>query len=128
VLDFAGGVAHAKVPDILAESDLLVLPSRTAGNGDVEGIPITLLEAGAVGCPVVATRNGGLLEGVAPELRRLCVREGDPEALAAGLADRLRKRGEWPDLARLARRHVEENFSQEAESRQLVDLYRQVTA
>ncbi len=53
---FAGW--HEDVPDVLAASDLLVLPSLS------EGLPFVVPEAMASGLPVVATRVGGIPEAV----------------------------------------------------------------
>lgn len=124
---FAGGVDHGNVPGLLRDADMLMLPSRTAENGDTEGIPITLLEAGASGCETVATLHGGVPEGLPETLRSGLVPEDDPEALAWALADRLSNRADWPERSRQARRHVEAQFSLEAECRSLLEVYREAT-
>ena len=38
--------------------------SVTAADGDSEGTPVSILEAGAAGLPVVSTRHAGIPEGV----------------------------------------------------------------
>lgn len=55
---------HAEVADILASSDIYVHPSQS------EGVPRAILEAMAVGLPVVATRVG-FLGGVVDEDRNI---------------------------------------------------------
>ena len=68
------------VPDLLAQSDIFVLSSRR------EGHPFVLLEAMACGCPVVATRCGGVEETVVEGETGFTVPLGDVQALAAVLA------------------------------------------
>ena len=53
--------ARTDMPEVLAELDALLLTSRS------EGAPVALIEAGAAGLPVVATRVGGVPEVVAEE-------------------------------------------------------------
>jgi glycosyltransferase involved in cell wall biosynthesis len=100
VMHVVGPVDHAQLPDWYRAADLTVLPSHS------EGIPNVLLESLACGTPFVATSVGGVPE-IAREPSEL-VPPGDPEALAAAIAQRLssgRASGEaiaqisWADTA-----------------------------
>ena len=51
-------------------------------SGDSEGTPVGVVEAGASGLPVVATRHGGIKDVVVEEETRLLVDEGDVDAMA----------------------------------------------
>lgn len=70
---------------MLAESTVFVAPYRAAGDGDQDGIPNVVLEAFALGTPVVATGAGGLPEAVTEATGRVA-REGDASSLAATIA------------------------------------------
>jgi glycosyltransferase involved in cell wall biosynthesis len=65
---------------ILGVIDIAVLPSLW------EGTPIALLEAMAMGRPIVATSVGGMKAVLSHEKTALMVQPGDPEALAAAIA------------------------------------------
>ncbi len=73
-------VPHNQLPAYYAEANLFVLPSRQ------EAFGITLIEAGAAGLPVVATRVGGIPEFLTHGQTALLVEPDDPEALADAVA------------------------------------------
>ena len=57
-----GYVPQDQIPELLDKSDIFVLASVTAKNGDEEGIPNSLKEAMAEGLPVISTRSAGIPE------------------------------------------------------------------
>jgi len=61
-LRVGGAVAADEVPDLIAAHDVLVVPSIWAENA-----PLVVLEARALGRPVLASDLGGLIELVGPE-------------------------------------------------------------
>lgn len=80
---FTGGVPHSCLLGIMSPSscDVVVLPSILTEDGEKEGIPMSLIEAMAIGTPVIGTDCGGvteLLEGGCG----LIVGQRDPYALA----------------------------------------------
>jgi len=81
-----------QVRDVMRAATVVVSPSRTAADGDVESMVATNLEAQASGRGVVTTRHGGIPEFVGEGETALLVEEGDAAALAdalvAVLADR----------------------------------------
>ncbi len=103
---------------IYADLDVLVMCSVN------EGTPVSVIEALAAGCPVVATAVGGLpdlLDGGA--LGRL-VPSGDVDVLTAALADTLRNP---PDMT-AARGLMQERYSIDRLVRDLDALYRDLLA
>lgn len=78
---FLGIVTHAELPDLLAASDAVVLPSYW------EGLPVALIEALAAGKPIIATRVGGNPQLVVDGENGWLVAPGDVPGLAAALTD-----------------------------------------
>jgi glycosyltransferase involved in cell wall biosynthesis len=84
---------HSDVLDRMADADAFVLCSKEARNGDREGIPTVLMEAQAIGLPVVATRHSGIPEVIPETNHDLLAPEGDIDAIAdrllrlSGLSD-----------------------------------------
>lgn len=101
-----GSIAHAGVASVLARSHVMVAPSVTAGNGDVEGIPVALMEAMATGLPVVSTIHGGIPELIDDEVTGYLVAEGDVHALSAKLHYVARHPGEWRRVGAAARKFI----------------------
>jgi glycosyltransferase involved in cell wall biosynthesis len=71
------------VPDLLAACDLFVLPSRR------EAFPLAVLEAMALGKPVIATDCGGTREMIHDGREGFVVPPGNPEALAEKILELL---------------------------------------
>jgi colanic acid/amylovoran biosynthesis glycosyltransferase len=82
---FHGDQPEDAVRRLVAGSDILVQPSVVAPDGDMDGIPNTLIEAMALGVPVVTTSLSGIPELVIDGETGVVVRPGDAEELAAGL-------------------------------------------
>lgn len=109
---FPGPLAHTAVAALMRGSRAFVQHSLRADSGDAEGTPVVMLEAGAAGLPVVATRHGGIPELVVEGESGLLVDEGDLD----GMARHMLALAEQPALAgRLGARaasHIRANFSQ----------------
>jgi len=101
---FVGAVAEGELPALLAGCDLLAWPAVNEAYG------MALLEAQAVGLPVVAGRVGGVPALIDHGETGLLSEPGDAAAFAAGLAGLLadparRERLSRGALAKVAREH-----------------------
>ena len=90
---FVGSRTHEELSVIYASADILVAPSITAKDGDKEGFPLTIIEAMASGLPVIASRTGGVTDGLIDEVNGLLVEEKDAAQIAV-LINRLLQDGE----------------------------------
>lgn len=96
--------SRADIPELLAASDLFVLPSL------YEGHPLSVMEAMAAGLPVLATAVGGVPEVVRPGETGLLVPPGDVAALAAAMGRLADDAGERLRLGREGARVAAERF------------------
>ncbi len=92
------------VPEILAASDLLVLPSAW------EGMPNVVLEAMASRRPVVATDVEGVRDLLGPSAARQLVRYGDTQALINKIVGLASDPAMAAAVGQQNRRRVEEQF------------------
>ncbi|MCG3744037.1 glycosyltransferase [Vibrio cincinnatiensis] len=81
-----GQQPQSQVKKYLEESDVFLLPSVRAESGDMEGIPVSLMEAMAKGLIAVSTVHSGIPELIENEVSGFLVPEHDIEALAHTLA------------------------------------------
>jgi glycosyltransferase involved in cell wall biosynthesis len=116
-----GFLERSDVLAILGASDIFVMTST------YEGTPITLLEAAALGLPIVSTRAGGIPELVNDREHALLVEPGDVQGLAQALAKLSQDRGYALELGCHARQHVQESFSQESQIQLTWQAYRKAS-
>jgi glycosyltransferase involved in cell wall biosynthesis len=82
---FLGELPPEEVRGWMKRAQVLCAPSVTASNGDSEGLPTVIVEAQAMGLPVVASISAGIPEIVADGVTGFLGREGDVTALTAQL-------------------------------------------
>jgi colanic acid/amylovoran biosynthesis glycosyltransferase len=114
VVFMPGFKPNHEVKAMLDEADLFLLPSVTGEDGDMEGIPVALMEAMAVGIPVVSTVHSGIPELIDAGRSGWLV----PEYDATALADRLQafssvEQNELEPMLSRAREKVEAEFNQQ---------------
>jgi len=110
VVRFTGLLPHAEVARELSEAHVFVLPSKTATNGDMEGIPVALMEAMAQGLPVLATRHSGTPELVEHDVSGLLCDEGDWRTLSANMATLARAPQRWAAMGEAGSARVRAEF------------------
>jgi glycosyltransferase involved in cell wall biosynthesis len=120
---FHGALSERDVTAMLDGAHLFVLPSLVARNGQMDGIPVALIEALACGVCVVASRLSGI-----PELARdgetgVLAEPGDPASLQRALRRAIEGDcgGASPEAGR---RLVERDFALASGARQLAELFR----
>ena len=107
---FTGDLNPQEVKELLARTDILVLPTSHH-----EGFPLSLLEAGASGCTVIATNQGGIgelivdgetglivspnAEDIADKLTKLIENKNLRLKLAENLQKRVREGFDWNIIA-----------------------------
>lgn len=108
--------------DILAAADLFVLPSLW------EGLPYVLVEAAALGKPIVATDIDGVREVVRSGANGMLARPRDPASLAASMLFLLKDREFARKLGETARAEIPPKFSIERMISETESLYLEVLA
>lgn len=82
---FLGAVGHDRLPGEYRRAALLVAPFVRASGGDLEGLPVVLMEAIGCECPVVASDIPGVRDLIDADFEQCLVPPGDPQALASAI-------------------------------------------
>jgi colanic acid/amylovoran biosynthesis glycosyltransferase len=115
-----------EVVDLLNQSHILLAPSITAKDGNQEGIPVALMEAMAMGLPVLSTYHSGIPELVENGVCGFLSTERDVEALADRLNYLIQHPQSWVEMGRAGRLRVEEQFNINRLNDRLAAIYQQL--
>jgi len=105
------------VYNLMRVFDVFALPSLH------EGVPMALLEAMALGVPIVASRVGGIPEILEDSREAVLVPAKDPEALARGIGVVAGSSELRAELIRAARARVETQFSIQSSAAKMREMY-----
>ena len=119
---------HPEIVRAYFEHDLFVLASVVAPDGDRDGIPVVLMEAGAAGLPLVSTEVSGISELVRHNETGWITPPGDTAALARALINLASDPCLRIRLGQNARAFVEAEFSIESNGARLADLFQRIQA
>lgn len=117
-----GAQPRNRVLELLADADVMVLPSVVTSSGKMEGIPLALMEALAMGVPAIATAISGIPELIKDGETGTLVPEHDPQAIYRALLllynspERARK------FAKAGRDRVVEKFNLHTNTAELYSL------
>jgi colanic acid/amylovoran biosynthesis glycosyltransferase len=107
----------------LADSRVFCMPSFSTADGDTEGLPMVIVEAQAMGVPVVSTFHAGGPEAVLHERTGLLCPERDIEALADALVRVLREDRLHASFREKGLKNVAERFDLAKQTAKLEELY-----
>jgi glycosyltransferase involved in cell wall biosynthesis len=110
----------------LSQASVLVAPCILASDGDRDGLPTVLLEAMAVGTPVVSTDVTGIPEILEDRVTGLAVPQRDPSALAMACQELVEDAALRKKLSVNARALIEERFDIRQNSKDLRRLFNRV--
>lgn len=122
-IHFLGTVSREEVPPLLAACDVVCVPSIVQRDGVVEGMPVVVLEALAMGKAVIASQVGGIPDIVQDGVNGFLVEPGDPHALAAKIRAVLDLGNAMAPVLEAARRTAEK-FSWEAVAQRYASAFR----
>jgi glycosyltransferase involved in cell wall biosynthesis len=106
-----GAIPHKQVAKFINTLDVFVLPCKQDAAGDMDGIPVVLMEAMLSGVPVISTRLSGIPELVVDKQTGLLVDPDSPEQLADAIVTLKNDEVLKSQLIAKASDKVKQNFS-----------------
>ncbi len=120
---FAGWKTPPEVARMMSTSHVLLVPSETGADGDMEGTPTVIFEAMASGLPVIGTDHAGIPEQLGFGVCGTTVPEGDWSAMAQAVDSLLSSEARWHGMADAARDRVETCYDASVMGRRLEGIY-----
>ncbi len=122
-IHFAGQQSTHYVRNAMAGSDVVVVPSVTSASGEMEGLPVVIMEAMASGVFVIASAHSGIPEIVEDGVTGYLTHEKDAEAIARAI-ERILAAPDTEVLGR-ARELIENAFNIDVVAQQRYSLFKQ---
>ena len=117
VARFLGGKDQVEVSKEMQKAHIFLFPSLA------EALPVALMEAQAVGLPVVTTDVGGISEIVADEKSGFLVSAQNVIALASKLEHLIKHPEIWPEMGRYGREIVKKRYDIKKLNKRLVKIF-----
>jgi colanic acid/amylovoran biosynthesis glycosyltransferase len=117
-----GAIRAAEVAAFIARGEIFALPCVTMPDGLMDGVPVSLMEAMALGLPAVSTTVSGIPELVRDGRTGLAVPPRDVRALADALGRLLSDRGLADRLAAAGQELVRQEFDLHLNARRVAEL------
>jgi colanic acid/amylovoran biosynthesis glycosyltransferase len=126
IIKLIGWKEQKEICEILQKSHIFLLPSVISKEGDCEGIPVSLMEAMAMGLPVISTYHSGIPELIQDGISGFLVPERQVDLLAEKLSYVIHHPELWSNIAYTARQQIEKNYEINQLNDQLVKSYQQL--
>jgi colanic acid/amylovoran biosynthesis glycosyltransferase len=122
-VNFTGFMSQPELRALYNDAHIFIHPSQMGEDGDQEGVPNAILEAMAMGVPILATRHGGIPEAVEHNVSGLLVEERDHEAAARELLALARDPARYAAMSAAAGARVRSIFDVKATAAALEAIY-----
>lgn len=120
---FHGRLPLREVDSLMRACAVLCVPSRTASDGDSEGLPTVLLEGAAAGIPLVGSRHSGIPSFIEDGRTGLLFDEADSQVLASAISQVVSDPDSSRELAENAWNRVRTDFSLAKQTAKLETMY-----
>ncbi len=117
-----GARPQHEVARLMGEADIFIFPSIIAVDGQMDGIPISLMEAMAAGKPVVASAISGIPELVRDEINGLLVDGAYPQRIEAAIRRLVEEPALRQRLGEAGRQTVRQRFDIRQNCQSLIEL------
>ncbi len=122
-IKFHGAQTQQSVKAFMGKADIFILNSRTAADGNMEGLPNAVLEAMSMEKAVVSTFHAGIPDAITNGYNGYLVEENDNTALESAIEKLLLHGEERARVGKNARQTVLEKFTEAVMQKKLTELF-----
>jgi colanic acid/amylovoran biosynthesis glycosyltransferase len=126
-IELLGIIKPEEYRNLLQESMAYVQHSITALNGDMEGTPLSILEAGIAGLPVISTKHAGIQDVIIHEKTGFLVNEHDVDKMAEYMLRLIEDREEIKRMGIASKINISKNFNINQHINKLNSLIEELT-
>ena len=94
------------IKQILLESDIFILPSIIAKNGDRDGLPNVIVEAMVLGIPVISTKISAIPEMIENKQTGLLVKDKDANAIVKAVKELINDKSLYNSIVENAKNKI----------------------
>jgi len=123
---FLGALPSTETLEIMTKHQILLMPSKTAKDGDCEGIPNVIKEAMHMGLQVISTTHAGIPELIKNEINGYICLENDNNSFLQGIYECIHNKSNWNDINNNARNTICEGFTPDKTTEQLLKAYNSI--
>ncbi|WP_377290943.1 glycosyltransferase [Rhizobium sp. SG2393] len=127
-ITYHGALPHAQVMQLMSTARVFTMPSREASDGDSEGFGLVLIEAQAMGVPVVTSIETGTAESLVPGETGLAVDPHSAKNLADAYLSYLADAARAAQAGQAAYEFVRRDFDIRRQTQKLEAIYDRVLA
>ncbi|MCB2426639.1 glycosyltransferase family 4 protein [Methylophaga pinxianii] len=127
-VEFVGALPHDKVASFITDLDIFVLPCKQDSHGDMDGIPVVLMEAMLCGVPVISTKISGIPELVINNTSGLVVMPGNAAELSKAIVQIMTSPAIQQRLVLGGKQRVNDEFLLDANVSKLLSLFEEAVS
>ena len=120
---FLGAMPHDQVSTFIRSLDVFILPCKVDSNGDMDGIPVVLMEAMLSGVPVISTKISGIPELILDGNTGILAEPNNEESLAKALRKMIENDVLREEMIQRAVNKVKADFSLAGNVKKLNELF-----
>ncbi|HEV7782901.1 MAG TPA: glycosyltransferase [Chitinophagaceae bacterium] len=121
-VDFLGVQTMEAVTKLMTGAYAFLQHSVIARDGNAEGLPLAILEAGASGLPVISTNHEGIADVIQDEFNGLLGNEGDVETMATNILRLVTDESFAERMGENARKRIVEQYNLAAQIARLENI------
>ncbi len=121
---FLGAIPHKDIAEFVSSLDIFILPCKKDKSGDMDGIPVVLMEAMLLGIPVISTSISGIPELVIDQETGLLVLPENSQTLALAIKKFLTDSEKKEVIVKNAIEKVKNEFDLTKNTENLANLFK----